>query len=92
MDLNINYQATKTTGTQVQSYADEFNSLLTDIKGLNDSLKSSWKGDDADSYTGAISEQATVMDNLKGSLEEIGNFLISVSEAYENAMEANKIQ
>lgn len=91
MDLKIDYQATKSTGNQVQSYANEFNTLLNDIKGLNEQLKSSWKGDDADSYTGAITEQAQVMDKLKNSIDEIGKFLVSVGNAYEQAMEENKI-
>lgn len=92
MDLNIDYQATRTTGNQVQSYADEFNTLLGDIKGLNENLKSSWKGADAESYTGAITEQAQVMDKFKNSIDEIGKFLVSVGDAYEAAMEDNKIQ
>ena len=91
MDLNIDYEATRSTGNQVQSYASEFNSLLNDIKGLNENLKSSWKGADAESYTGAITEQAQVMDKLKDSIEEIGKFLVSVGDAYEAAMEENKI-
>lgn len=92
MDLKIDYQATKTTGNQVQSYAEEFNGLLNDIKGLNEQLKSCWKGDDADSYTGEITEQAQVMDKLKNSIDEIGKFLVSVGNAYEKAMEENKLQ
>lgn len=92
MDLKIDYQETKSTGNQVQSYAGEFNSLLNDIKGLNEQLRSDWKGDDADSYTTEINEQAQVMDKLKGSIEEIGKFLVDVGNAYEQAMEENKIQ
>lgn len=91
MDLKIDYEATRSTGNQVQSYAGEFNSLLNDIKGLNENLKSSWKGADAESYTGAITEQAQVMDKLKDSIEEIGKFLVSVGDAYEAAMEDNKV-
>ncbi|MEE0699296.1 MAG: WXG100 family type VII secretion target [Bacilli bacterium] len=91
MDLKINYEETRRTGKQIQSYASEFNALLADIKGLNDSLKSSWKGADADSYTGAITEQANVMDKLKNSIDEIGKFLVSVGDAYERAMEENKV-
>lgn len=91
MDLKIDYEATRSTGNQVQTYADEFNSLLKDIKNLNENLKSSWKGADAESYTGAITEQAQVMDKLKDSVEEIGKFLVSVGDAYEAAMEENKI-
>lgn len=91
MDLKIDYAETRRTGNQIQSYASEFNSLLADIKGLNDSLKSSWKGDDADSYTGAITEQANVMDKLKDSIDEIGKFLVNVGDAYERAMEENKV-
>lgn len=92
MDLKINYEETRRTGKQIQSYASEFNALLADIKGLNDSLKSSWKGADADSYTGAITEQSNVMDKLKNSIDEIGKFLVNVGDAYERAMEENKVK
>lgn len=92
MDLKIDYEATRATGNQVSSLSEEFNSLLNDIKSLNDNLKSSWKGDDADSYTTEITEQAAVMDKLKDSLDEIGKYLVSVGNAYEKAMEENKIQ
>ena len=32
------------------------------------------------------------MDKLKDSLDEIGKYLVSVGDAYEKAMEDNKVQ
>ena len=91
MDLKVNYEATRATGNQVSNYSQEFNTLLGEIKELNESLKSSWQGADAESYTNEITEQAQVMDKLKSSLEEIGQYLVKVGNAYEKAMEENKI-
>lgn len=92
MDLKIDYQQTITTGQEVQSKAADFGTLLGEIEALNNELKQSWKGADAESYTTKITEQAQVMNKLKTTMDEIGAFLIKVGNAYEQAMEENKIQ
>lgn len=91
MDLKIDYGATKQTGSNVKSCAGEFKTLLNEIHGQNESLKSHWQGADADSYTTKISEQEQVMNKLQASMDEIGDYLIKVANAYEQAMEDNKI-
>lgn len=90
--LNIDYEQTRTAGRNIQSSAGDFKSVLGDIQNLNDSLKSSWKGADADSYTGKIAEQAQVMNKLQQTIQEIGEYLVEVGNAYEKAMEENKVQ
>ncbi len=90
--LNIDFQATKTAGGNVQSKAAEFKTLLNQIQSLNDSLRNSWKGADAESYTKKISEQAQVMQRLQATIDEVGAYLIKVSKAYEQAMNDNKVQ
>lgn len=90
--LNIDYEATKRAGNNVQSKADEFKGLLSNIQNLNDSLKQCWKGADADSYTNKISEQAKVMSKLQVTIQEIGEYLVSVGNAYEKAMNENKVK
>lgn len=92
MDLRIDYQETRKTGQEVQSKAADFGKLLGEIDALNNNLKQSWKGADAESYTAKIAEQAQVMNKLKTTMDEIGAFLIKVGDAYEQAMEENKIQ
>ncbi len=89
--LNIDYEATRTAGRTVQSNAGDFKSLLGDIQNLNDSLKNCWKGGDATSYTGKIAEQAQVMNKLQSTIQEIGEFLVSVGDAYERAMQDNTL-
>lgn len=91
MDLKINYQLTDEAGVNVSNRAQEFDSLLKDIKNINETLKSNWQGADADSYTKEITEQAQVMDKLQDSIEDIGNFLKQVAKAYYDAMGANKL-
>lgn len=90
--LNIDYAATRATGRSVQSNAGEFKSLLRNIQNLNNSLKNCWKGADADSYTNKIAEQAKVMDKLQKTIQEIGEYLVSVGDAYEKAMQDNKLK
>ena len=91
MDLNINYQETRNTGNQVKSQADQFGSLLGEIQSANDELKNCWKGADAQSYTQKIDEQAQIMKKLQATIDEIGVFLVKVGDAYEDAMESNKM-
>lgn len=89
--LNINYEATRTAGKSVQNQAGEFKSLLNNIQSINDNLKTCWKGADADSYTGKIAEQAQVMNKLQATIQEIGEYLVQVGNAYEQAMNENKL-
>lgn len=91
MDLNINYQETRNTGNQVKSQADQFGTLLGEIQSANDELKNCWKGADAQTYTQKIDEQAQVMKKLQATIDEIGVFLVKVGDAYEDAMESNKM-
>lgn len=90
--LNIDYEQTRATGRNIQSSAGDFKSLLGDIQNLNDSLKSCWKGADADSYTGKISEQAQIMNKLQTTIQEIGEYLVEVGNAYEKAMQENTLK
>lgn len=90
--LNIDYDATRAAGRSVQSSAGDFKSLLGDIQNLNDSLKNCWKGADADSYTGKIAEQAQIMNKLQTTIQEIGQYLVSVGDAYEKAMNDNTLK
>lgn len=90
--LNIDYKETKNTGTAIQNYAADFKRLLGEIQNLNDNLKNCWTGNDATQYTSKISEQAQVMNNLQKTIEEVGTYLIQVSNAYEKAMQENTIK
>lgn len=89
--LNIDFDATRAAGKSVQSSASDFKSLLGDIQNLNNNLKNSWKGADADSYTGKITEQAEVMNKLQKTIDEIGIYLVQVGDAYQKAMEENTL-
>ncbi len=89
--LNIDYEATRAAGRSVQNQAGEFKALLNNIQSINDNLKSCWKGADADSYTGKITEQAQVMNKLQTTIQEIGEYLVQVGNAYEKAMNENKL-
>ena len=90
-DLNINYEATRATGNNVKAKAEEFGSLLGSINSLNESLKSSWQGGDAESYTSKITEQAEVMKKIQNSMSEIGDYLVQAGNLYEETMNSNKI-
>ena len=76
--LNVDYEKTRTTGRNIQNYAGDFKTLLGEIQNLNDNLKNCWTGDDATKYTGTISEQAQVMNKLQVTIQEMGEYLVTV--------------
>ncbi len=90
MNLQIDYSQVRTLASNVKDKAGEFSTLLTKITSSNESLKSSWKGSDAEKYTSAVTEQSNVMKELQKSLDQIGDFLNNVANVYEKVEETNK--
>lgn len=90
--LNVDYEKTRTTGRNIQNYAGDFKTLLGEIQNLNDNLKNCWTGNDATKYTGTISEQAQVMNKLQVTIQEMGEYLVTVGNEYEKAMQDNTIK
>lgn len=88
-DLRINYSETISVGSNVVTKGGEFTDLLNKIKAANNELQTYWEGSDASKYTGAVAEQAQTMQNLAETINEIGEFLIKVGNAYREAMETN---
>ncbi len=89
MDLKINYDETISVGNQVQTKGSEFQSLLNQIKTTNQDLKAAWEGQDASKYANAVEEQAQSMQKLCDTINEIGEFLVKVGQAYQKAAEEN---
>lgn len=89
MDLNINYSETISVGNSVSTKGAEFQELLNQIKAVNAELQTYWEGSDASKYTGAVAEQAEVMNRLAETINEIGAFLVKVGNAYQEACENN---
>jgi Uncharacterized protein conserved in bacteria len=89
VDLNINYSETISVGNQVTERGNEFQDLLNKIKTVNNELQSYWEGSDASKYSGAVAQQAEVMQQLSNTVDEIGAFLVKVGQAYQEAMENN---
>ena len=54
MDLSIDYNQTRQLGNSILEKANDFSEVLNKITSENDNLKNSWKGSDADKYTGAV--------------------------------------
>ena len=87
--LKISFSETVSTGNQVTTKGSEFSDLLTKIKATNNELKGYWEGSDASKYSSAIEQQAVVMEDLANTVDEIGNFLVKVGNAYQSASEDN---
>ena len=89
MDLRIDFEQTRSIGTQVSQKGSDFQELLNRIKAVNTELQSYWEGSDASKYSGAVATQAEEVQELVNTINEIGEFLVKVGNAYEEAMNAN---
>ena len=89
MDLRINYEETISTGNQIISKGGEFQDLLIRIKSTNSELQTYWEGSDASKYSTTVAQQAEQMQQLANTINEIGEFLVKVGKAYEEAAQNN---
>ena len=89
MNLNINYGETRRVGNNLIAKAEEYSNLINNIKNTNSEIASYWIGADATKYFQAVSEQEVYMHQLASVISEIGNYLIKVSNAYEDASANN---
>ena len=90
MDLSIDYNQTRQLGNNILEKGNEFSEVLSKIISENDNLKNSWKGSDADKYTGAVAAEIENMKVLNKTINEMGEFLINAANAYERVNEANQ--
>lgn len=89
MDLQINFEETKTVATNVATKGGELQTLLQQITAHNNTLQSYWEGSDASKYSEAVAQQATEVQELIDTVNSIGKFIEKVSTTYEEAMNAN---
>lgn len=89
-NLKINYALTVSTGRELLAKGAEFDSVLRKIKSINNELQGAWQGSDAAKYTEKINAESVDMQKLSEAISEIGNFLVKVGNAYEQAMQANR--
>jgi WXG100 family type VII secretion target len=89
MDLTINFEETIAIGNQVIAKAGEFQVLLNNIKSANQQLQTSWQGQDASKYSQKVAEQAVTMQKLIETINEIGEYVVSVGKAYQEVSENN---
>lgn len=89
MDLKINYAETISVGNQVTAKGGEFQELLNKVKAVNGELQTYWQGSDASKYSASVSQQAEYMQQLANTVNEIGEFLVKVGQAYQEACENN---
>jgi WXG100 family type VII secretion target len=88
-DLKINYSETINVGNQVTSKGADFKELLNRVKNTNNELKTYWEGSDASKYSSSVEQQAEYMQKLADTITEIGDFLVKIGNAYQEACENN---
>lgn len=89
MNLAINYDETRNIGNQLINKSEDLKNLLNNINNINEQISQSWAGNDAAKYFATVNEQAQYMRQLADTISEIGNYLIKVSNAYQNASNGN---
>ena len=89
MNLSINYEETKQLGNQIISKAQMFDSLVRNVNELNAQVSQVWTGVDANKYLATVNEQNAYMRELAQTIELIGNYLVKVGNAYEQAASDN---
>ena len=87
--LNINYEETRNVGNQLMSRCSEFEQLLVKINNINSQIAQCWSGNDANKYFATVNEQMQYMKQLAITINEVGNYLIRVSNAYQQAAQNN---
>lgn len=88
-NLKINYSETISVGNQVTAKGGEFQELLNRVKATNSELKTYWEGSDSSKYSSSVEQQAEYMQQLTNTINEIGEFLVKVGQAYQEACENN---
>lgn len=84
-NLNVSTGELKSVGQTIRNDGENFTNLLKQIKHHNDNLQNAWRGEDSQKYTAKIEEQAKIMNELAEAIDNVGLFLIQISEAYEAA-------
>ena len=87
--LRVNFDELRNTGKSVLSQSEEFATLLNEIKTTNESLKTSWEGQEASKYTAAIEMQAKNAAILNETMTEVGNYLVKAANTYQRVSEEN---
>ena len=89
MNLSINYDETRNVGNQLISKTSEFDQLISNVNTINSQISECWSGDDANKYFATVNEQMQYLRQLSATIYEIGNYLIKVSNAYQNVSQNN---
>lgn len=87
--LNVNYDDLRRIGNQLIAKSGDFQQLLNNINNVNSQIAECWSGVDASKYFATVNEQMQYMKQLSATINEVGNYLIRVSNAYQTASQNN---
>ena len=91
-DLQItNYEEFAAKGEQIKNLATQFETELKNIEQKNQQLRESFMGADAESYTNKVAEQMAAMKKLQAAIAETGQFIVTVSNTYQEVMNSNRV-
>lgn len=88
-NLYIDYEQGVILGTKIQGEAKDLSALLKNIKDIQEELQPILNDSNDEKYLKAMVNQTQIVDKLVETIEETGNFLVNVSNAYSDAANTN---
>lgn len=89
MEVLINCSNTSSTGSKIVDYSNDFSTYVKKIDSILDSINTAWSGDDSLKYINAMKDKYIVeLEEIKKYLEDYGNYLKKVPNAYKTLDEA----
>ncbi len=88
-NIYIDYEKGMILGTKIQQKSKELKTLLSKLNEIEEQLKMATNDLEDEEYLRALLTQTKIMYKLSDVVDETGNFLINVSEAYQAVADAN---
>lgn len=88
-NIYIDYEQGPILGTKIQGEANDLKNLLLELEKIQEKLSVVLKDSNDEQYLKAVSAQTKIMSKLAEAIDETGNFLVDVSNAYQEAADAN---
>ena len=90
--MNIDAGKVIAAGKKIITLAGDFKKSLNTIKTQNNTLKTKWTGQDAQSCFKKVDEQATELEKLYSALNEIGTKLQQIGNTFKTVSANNTLK
>lgn len=88
-NIYIDFEQGMILGTRIGQKSKELKALLAKLNEIEDKLKNASNDFKDDEYLRSLLTKTKIMYKLSDVVDETGNFLINVSQAYQDVEDAN---